>query len=164
MRGGQYRGCICKKSNTMKCQSALYRLFRNCLPVLFFALVAVASTGCKEDETTSVSGQDSFLENTEYGLYVGKTRAMMYQKYEHQLSTNSDGTAFRLQTDNLSKVVACTFSENPAHSKAVGVTLRTVGIPKVKNGTFDFTALKTESGKCWLWNKELQMGIIVPVE
>lgn len=148
----------------MNCLSSTYRMFRNYLPGLLIAIVAITSPGCKEDETTSVSGRDSFLENTEYGLYVGNTRPMMYQKYEHQISTNADRTTFRLQTDNLSKVVACTFSKDPAQSEALEVTLRTVGIPKVKNGTFRFTTVKVENGKCWLWNKEQQTGIIVPAE
>lgn len=148
----------------MNCLSSTYRMFWKIIPGFLVAIVAIVSSGCKDDETTSVSVQDSFLENTEYGLYAGTMKSMMYQKYEHQISTNADGTAFRLQTDNLSKIVACTFSKNPAQNKTVEVTLRTIGIPKAKNGTFTFTAERVENGKCWLWNKEHQTGIIVPAE
>lgn len=140
-----------------------YRVFRSVLPGLFVLLAAFAMYGCKEDENVvSTSERDGFLEYADYGLYVGGTRTMICRKYEHQLVSNPEGTMFRLQTDNLSQVVSCTFSVHPAHSRKVEVTLRTVGIPKAENGTFVFTVEKTADGKCWLWSKELRTGLIVP--
>lgn len=144
--------------------SSLYRMLWNSLPLLPATLILLTVSGCKDDETSADLGDKAFLQNIEYGLYVDNARTMVYQKYEHQISRSIDGKAFRLQTDNLSQLVACTFSSGPSSGGSVEVALRTIGIPKIDNGTFLFAVKKMEAGKCWLWNNETQTGIIVPVE
>lgn len=128
------------------------------IPVLMGVLLLCS---CRHDENTDSPEKQKFMENNMYGLYVKGEKSMRYEKYEYQTARNTEGTYFRLQNDNLSKVMACTFSEYPGDNNTIEVTLRTEGIPKVKNGTSVYSVEKHEGDMFWLWSESSQTGLII---
>lgn len=136
---------------------------KNTAYILFSLVFAAVVAGCVREEDRLGTEQALFLSMSTPGMYCDGSPVVVYDKYEHQLSTMSDGSSFRIQTDNLSQVVYFGISSVPAEGTEVEVSIVSEGFPTISQGTSIYECIKSENGSSWLWHDETRTGIIVPM-
>lgn len=139
---------------------------------LIFSLAVFSLASCSKggDETPPGPGpepgnpsRESFLKTTEYGLYRGGEAVMAYNRAQEQIVRNAAGTLFRIQNDDQTRVVACTFSAKPRADAELTVRYRCVGLTE-DGAEGGFSVLKVSGEKVWLWNEESGIGILALVK
>lgn len=134
---------------------------KNIIILITGIIAALSFYGCRQDEGTIDSIQETFSKEENYGVYMNGKETVCFDRYNYQISRNTTGTLFRIQSDNLSKVAECRFSADPTTQKEIETTITFTGAG-TENINDTFTCIRNENGKCWLWNAKLKCGIIMP--
>ena len=134
--------------------------------IIFIAAVSalLALSGCREEGAKLSPQGEMFLMQSEYGIYKGDLPVMDFSRYESQMSINTLGTLFRLQTNDLSRVVECRLDRAPMGERKVVADVDFEGLNIESLEEADFRVVKEEPGKAWLWNQESGIGILMLTE
>jgi hypothetical protein len=109
---------------------------------------------------------ESFMKYKDDGLVKGRKYLFRYNPATCQTVNNNGRNLLRMQSDDQSSYVNAVFSQNAFQMQQngyVGVIL-TYRLEKEGDPVteiFEMEILKNEQTKVWLWNKEMNLGLIV---
>ena len=133
--------------------------------ILIVTLLSLFSlAGCKEESAHLSPEGELFLLQTEFGIYKGDLPVVTFPKYESQLTINTQGTLFCLQTNDLSRIVECRLDRSPIGERKVRADVVFEGVKVDPLEDAEFRVVKEEPGKAWLWNHDSGIGILMMTE
>lgn len=131
--------------------------------ILGILLGIVLLTACKDDKVEDADRQfqENFLLKTDFGIYSQGNAVFVYQAGVHQLAFTTDGLRCRIQTDNQEKYLALVLAEKAVAGQMVKVQCTAKAIEGINGGEQLCQVLRSETGKCWLWNPESAAGYLI---
>lgn len=133
--------------------------------ILYMLAVLLLLVSCNRKLEERELDADTFVKFKEYGLVKGRKYLFKYNGSTCQMVNNRDRRLLRMQNDTQSEFVNMVFGEPGSGAENLKVDVELV-YKLEKSGepiklAMEMVVLKSEEMKVWLWNKELNMGLIV---
>ena len=125
--------------------------------IFFVALAALM--GCRR-----VDVSEGFQEDETLRMEIKGYTTFRYDPLTCQLAFNREQCEFRVHTDNMSDFYIVRFDEMPAgESQVVGGTITWTTGDDLHSKKTDFSVLKIEGSKVWLWSAASRIAVVVQI-
>lgn len=128
------------------------------ITIVFLMTCIACMIACSDDEEGGgMKGQ--FEVEVTPGIYSGNIPVLQFNADEHQMAFTAK--SWRIQTDDQSVYLSCSFSERPMKGKTLTADVRSRGMDNVVDGEQEAVILKSEKGKYWVWFPDAEVGILI---
>lgn len=138
--------------------------------LVYALLLCLLPYGCNKSPKGLSVESDNFEKRSAVGLVINKNYVIQFNKTSSQYVYNIKRRSVRIQTDDQSKYVNALFIDYPGVEPQVGdaVMVEIIYRDRASGPETRLVAamlvLKREGGKCWLWNEEKKIGLVLDKE
>lgn len=129
--------------------------------VLMLSLITLLVTSCTQVRPPHSIEEEKFCNYTELGFYNEGRPLIVYDKYQHQISINSQRKEFRIQNDNQDIFFDIKVLSTLRFGESVNCDLH-LKTQRVNNHyILESDVVKVQNNKYWIWNEEYKSGVII---
>ena len=100
-----------------------------------------------------------FKSHTEYGVYYGQGKSVIFSKSQYELGFIRSLREFRIQDNMQNVIVRMKLSADPQPNASLTLTL--TGTSSAPSGTYNVKVMSLSGDRVWLWSEERQTGFIL---
>lgn len=127
------------------------------------ALVVLAS--CKSDDTPGggnfEQAKQDFLTRTEIGVYDKGAATYVLDKATDQIYVSKAKKTFRLQQDDLSKMVQIVLGGEPEEGATTTCDAKFSNVAGMSNATYNVSLIHSDGDFRWLWDGSKGIGFLI---
>lgn len=126
------------------------------------AALALILSGCSNK---SRMNEAEFVTTvSDISLTINGERIFTYYEKNHQLAYDDGKSQFRVMDDDLNNFMVVTLGKMPSNvGDIVDASITYTTDDDILERAASFTVSRMDNDKCWLWNEEGKIGVVVTV-
>ncbi len=123
--------------------------------ILVSMLLTLSFVSCQREDPLVKAAKDYAVKQDIYGLYEKDKEVFLLDENIHQVAYNPTQRMYRIQTDNMSKLLQMTLDASPKVGALRVLSLKTRGLPSLESKyNVEVLKISEKDAKVWLLDPE----------
>lgn len=129
--------------------------------VILMVILFQLTTSCKEDVHVTDPMMINFELQKEMCAVSNDEVIFKFEDMEFQIAYSADKRMYMMSDLLQTKYYMLNFEEAPTYGQTVGVTVKSVGLTAVAEGSLQMKVIQEDGDKLWIWDSKNKLGFVL---